>query len=648
LGQERDVDDVVVERSDEGDRLVQRGQHTETQEVELHQADRGAIVLVPLQDAAVLHASPLDRAHLDDGTIADHHATGVDAEVPRKVLDLRGEIEHVGGQGVDRGRGVGVCGLGGKRRPAVDHLGERILLTRGVAESLGHVAHRRFGPIRDDVGDLRRVQATVLLVHVLDHLFAAAALDVDVDVGRTVSLGGQEPLEQQPERDRIGVGDAQRVADRGVGRRASPLAEDVVALAELHQVPNHEEITGKAELGDERELVIDLRVRPSYPRLLARSIPGGGTELGDMTQVRHLVEPLGTVERGQRRRHQREIERAGAPQLGRPLDDPRIAGETRPLLGPTAQVCSRGGRQPPVDLVEAASSPHCGQRRGQLAARRRVVVDVVGGHHADVGGHSQSRQRVVAHRVDGMPVVPQLDEHVVPAEHVDQLAEGAARGAGAFSLERRGHSALTACRHDRPVVSAPGAVPRTAHQRGQIVEGQSRRALLSRQVRRADGAGQGGVARRIARDHQQVLAVRVGPAGFVTAAAGEGELAAEHRGEAVGSRCFGEADDAVEAVVIGERQRLEPQPHRLFDQLLGMGPAVEEAEVGVAVQLGVRHRGRPRPLPRPGGHRRGGVRRTLVRPGRAVSPVAGIPAPQRAVGPRATAPPATGPLATGE
>ena len=75
------------------------------------------------------------------------------------------------------------------------------------------------------------------VVHVLDDLLAPVALDVDVDVGRPVALGRQEALEQQAERHRVGVGDAERVADRGVGRAAPALAEDVGCVGRTRRGP---------------------------------------------------------------------------------------------------------------------------------------------------------------------------------------------------------------------------------------------------------------------------------------------------------------------------------------------------------------------------------------------------------------------------
>ena len=59
----------------------------------------------------------------------------------------------------------------------------------------------------------------------------------------------------------------------------------------------------------------------------------------------------------------------------------------------------------------------------------------------------------------------------------------------------------------------------------------------------------------------------------------------------VGSPCVArrerEADRAVEAVVVGDGQRRQPEARRFHRQLLGVAGAVEEGEVGVAVQLGV-------------------------------------------------------------
>jgi hypothetical protein len=74
----------------------------------------------------------------------------------------------------------------------------------------------------------------VALVDVLDDLLAAvAARQVEVDVGPSPALLGEEALEEQLHAHRIDRGDLQRVAHGAVRRGAPPLHEDVVPAAVL-------------------------------------------------------------------------------------------------------------------------------------------------------------------------------------------------------------------------------------------------------------------------------------------------------------------------------------------------------------------------------------------------------------------------------
>ena len=67
-----------------------------------------------------------------------------------------------------------------------------------------------------------------LPIDVLDHLLAPLVLEIDVDVGRLVALRRDEALEQEVDAVGVDRGDAEAVADRGIGRRAAALAEDVL------------------------------------------------------------------------------------------------------------------------------------------------------------------------------------------------------------------------------------------------------------------------------------------------------------------------------------------------------------------------------------------------------------------------------------
>ncbi len=250
-----------MELADQVDHVVQGVEHAQAQQVELDQAGRGAVVLVPLEHGAAGHAGPLDRADLDHRPVADDHAPRVDAQVA-------GEVERPR-RPASRTSGGQVVPLGERLAP-VDRLGPGVCFLGGVPEGLAHVAERRAGPVGDDVGHLGGVQAAVALVDVLDDLFAPARLDVDVDVGRPVALGGEEPLEQQAEGHRVGVGDAEGVTDRRVGGRAPTLAEDVLLAGRTRRCPTRSGSSRGSRAPDDVQLVVDLG-----PRARTRSASRG-------------------------------------------------------------------------------------------------------------------------------------------------------------------------------------------------------------------------------------------------------------------------------------------------------------------------------------------------------------------------------------
>ena len=259
-------------------------------------------------------------------------------------------------------------------------------------------------------------------------------------------------------------------------------------------------------------------------------------------------------------------------------------------------------RQPRIELVEAAARAHGGDRRRQLALGGRGVVHVVGGDALDADAVGDLDERVVAGGVDRVAVVPQLDEHAVAPERADQPLELAAGGGRAVVEQRRRHRPL-ATPGERPHHAAGGV--------GDVGQRELGRALLPRQVTEAERPGEAGVAGRPVGEQHEVPAGRIGGSGVgqlagvdlgrgvalepgdvlgVGEARGQRQLGAEHGRQAGGAGGLGEAHDAVEAVVIGEGERLEAEPGGFVDELLGVRGAVEERVVGVAVQLGVRDR----------------------------------------------------------
>ena len=102
----------------------------------------------------------------------------------------------------------------------------------GEAERLADVADRALGAIADYCRAQSGVIAAILLEDPLHDDLAPLVLEIDVDVGRLAALLRHEALEQQVVRGRIDRGDAQHVADRGVGGAAAALAEDVLRSRE--------------------------------------------------------------------------------------------------------------------------------------------------------------------------------------------------------------------------------------------------------------------------------------------------------------------------------------------------------------------------------------------------------------------------------
>ena len=637
LGQGGQVDVLAAPPRHQVDHVVQGAQHAQSQQVELHQPHGRAVVLVPLEHAAIGHAGPLHRAHLDHRPVAHHHPPGVDAQVPGEVLHLPGQLQHLGGDLV-----VGpLAGLGLEPLPRVELLGPGVLLARVGPQGLGHVAHRGAGPVGDHVGHLGRVVTAVAPVDVLDHLLPAAALDVEVDVWRPVPLGRQEPLEQQAQAHGVDLGDAQRPARRTVGGRPPTLAVDVVGHAEPDDVPHDQEVAGEPQLVDHRQLVVDLGPRLVVPALVVPA--GAGTVavgprrplLHQTAQERHLGQPVGTRVRRQVRGHQTQVERARPAQLRGRGHHPRVAGEPAGLLGPRPQVGPRPARQPPVGLLQAAPRPHRGQGHGQPPPGRGGVVHVVGGHQPHAPPHRQVGQGVVAGRVERVAVVPQLHVHRPHPERLHQTVQLPGRGRRTPGVQGGGHRPLPPTGEHGPTARRPGRRPtcrssRCRGQRRQLVQGEARRPLLPRQLRRAQRPGQPGVALGPPGQHHQrrPLGRSPGTIGSPYPLTKQRHLGPEHRGQAHRPGGLGEAHHPVEAVAVGDRQRLQPQPHRLLHQLLGVRRPLQEAEVGVAVELGVGHGGGRCRQP---GRRLVGL--APAGPGRTVAPVRPLGPVARPIGP---------------
>ena len=97
---------------------------------------------------------------------------------------------------------------------------------------------------------------------------------IEIDIRPALAPFREKTLEEQIAGDRIACRDPERIADHRVRGAPAPLHEDILRRAEIDDVPDDQKVTGKAELGDQVQLAIELRENlPSEVRI-ARARPG--------------------------------------------------------------------------------------------------------------------------------------------------------------------------------------------------------------------------------------------------------------------------------------------------------------------------------------------------------------------------------------
>src|SRR5580704_6167108 len=110
-----------------------------------------------------------------------------------------------------------------------------------------------------------------------------------------------------------------------------------------------------------------------------------------------------------------------------------------------------GAREPAVELGQRLPGPYRGQGGGERTPGWGGVVDVVGGHNVEAPGDRQMGEGVVAGRVERVAVVPELHDHVLGSEDLDEPVELAARRGRARGGEGGGDRTLATPRQDDPV-----------------------------------------------------------------------------------------------------------------------------------------------------------------------------------------------------
>ena len=86
---------LAVMRFQEIEAAPQAAQHAEREHVDLHQAERIDVVLVPFDEGALVHGGIADRHRLVEPLAGEHEAADMLGEMARKTGQLVGERDRL-------------------------------------------------------------------------------------------------------------------------------------------------------------------------------------------------------------------------------------------------------------------------------------------------------------------------------------------------------------------------------------------------------------------------------------------------------------------------------------------------------------------------------------------------------------------------
>ena len=391
---------VVLDLGQKVEGAAQAAEHAEPEHVDLHEFQGVDVVLVPFDDLTVGHRRGLDRDQLVEAVQRQHEAAGMLREVARRADQLAGDLERQA-QAPVVGVEVEFAQLplaDALAAPGPGHAVEGAGHVLGQAHHLADLAERPPRAEAADDGGERRAVAAVGLKDPLDHLLAALVLEIDVDVGRLAARLGDEAFEQQVLLHRVDRGDPQAEADRGIGRRAAALAQNLLLVRETDDRFDREEVGRVSQAPDQVEFVAQLaRHRLRHAVGIARLGPGPGQRLQALLRREPVLADLGRVGVGE----MVQREGAGGTDLARPRQRLGEAGEqARGLLRGFEEavgVTLLGEARP----VDGEPEPDTGHHVLQAPPSRDVVEDVAGGDGGHPGGPRGGGHRIEPVRVVG-------------------------------------------------------------------------------------------------------------------------------------------------------------------------------------------------------------------------------------------------------
>ena len=192
------------------------------------------------------------------------------------------------------------------------------------------------------------------------------------------------------------------------------------------------------------------------------------------------------------------------------------------------------------------------------------------------GLRREAEELLVEPALVGHAVVLELEEEAVLAEDVAVLAGEVAGELPVLDLERLGDLAGEARRQPDQALAVAG----------QVLAIDPRLVVVAVDVGVGDEPAQVPVADQVLGQQDQVEGLGVGLALLVGhRPAGDVGLDADDRLDALGPRGLVEGDRAVEGAVVGDRHRIHAELRRRVDQLGDPAETVEQAELGVDVEV---------------------------------------------------------------
>ena len=408
---------------------------------------------------------------------------------------------------------------------------------------------------RSEGDDLRHLIAAVALLHVVDHLAAAVLAEVDVEVRHRDAFGIEEALEQQPELDRIEVGDGQRIGDqRSRARTAARADGNSLRFRPFDEVGDDQKVARILHPGDDVDFERQPRAVVLFGGALRKAVhpePVGQAFLGLTAQLRRfLADRIGAAGADRKARQDRlarhRPERTTLGDLDGGSQRFRNVGKQDRHFGAGLEAVV--GRQLfAIGLGDQAAAGDTQQRIVRLVIVGAGKIRLVGRDQRQALGIGEIDQAGFDAALLVDAVALQFDIEAV-AEQVRQPVAAGRGQRGMIAMQRQRDRTLGAAGQRDQILRIP-LEPFELDMRGLV-----NRRLLERPRVQPHQAAIAALARRQQHDSRRRGGQRIARVGILVAEI-DREFQADDRLDAIARHLVGEFQRPEHVVGIGERQR---------------------------------------------------------------------------------------------